>query len=249
MADKKYQIALLIDGDNAQPSIIPPLLEALKAYGQLWIRRVYGDWTTSNLSSWHDIEMTYAIQMVQQSRYVNGKNATDIGLVIAAIDILYAGNVDAFCLVSSDSDFTPLAVRLREAGKLVIGVGKATTPPVFVNACTVFLFTENFVAKVPEPAPSKQPAPKPPAATKPDARSLLKQAYEQTAKNEGWVFLGALGQSIRKIKPTFKPKTYGQKGLSQLVSQYTALFEIRIEKGKGKSTQMYLRLKGTDTSV
>src|SRR5436309_121751 len=136
MATKNdLRIALLIDGDNAQPSLMPLILEALEPYGRCVIQRVYGDWTAGNMTGWRKIEHTHAVQLVQQSRYATGKNATDIAVAIAAMDILHSGKVDAFCLVSSDSDFTQLVIRLKDEGATVIGAGKATTSPSFVNAC------------------------------------------------------------------------------------------------------------------
>jgi uncharacterized protein (TIGR00288 family) len=247
MPETGLRIALLIDGDNAQPSLIPPILEALGHYGRCVIRRVYGDWTASNMSGWRKVEEAHAIQLVQQSRYTTGKNATDIAITIAAMEILHSGKVDAFCIVSSDSDFTPLVVRLKDEGATVIAVGKPTTPQSFVNACSVFIATDtlnNAQKPSTKAALAKKNTGSP--ATPPDARPLLQKAYEMTHKTDEWVYLSELGQSLRKIDPKFKTKTYGQKALSHLVAQYLDVFEVRTEKGKGKTSRMYVKLKAPE---
>jgi uncharacterized protein (TIGR00288 family) len=246
VASNNLRIALLIDGDNAQPSLIQPILEAVSAYGRCVIQRVYGDWTASNMTGWRKVEQTRAIQLIQQSRYASGKNATDIAITIAAMDILHSGKVDAFCIVSSDSDFTPLVVRLKDEGAIVIGIGKESTPLSFVNACSAFISTDSLsgAPELPETsAPKAKTRPAAPPSQRPDPRPLLQQAYGISAKQEEWVFLGELGQSLRQINPKFKPKTYGQNGLAKLVSQCQDVFDIRLEKGKGKTSQMYVRLK------
>ncbi len=246
MIPKDLRIALLIDGDNAQPSLIPPILEALSRYGRCVIQRVYGDWTASNMTGWPKIEQSHAIQLVQQSRYVAGKNATDFAITIAAMDILHSGKVNAFCIVSSDSDFTPLVVRLKDEGAIVIGIGKGSTPSSFVHACSLFISTDSLsgAPKLPETsAPKNKTRPAAPPSQRPDPRPLLQQAYEISAKQEEWVFLGELGQSLHQINPKFKPGTYGQNGLAKLVSTCQDIFDIRLEKGKGKTSQMYIRLR------
>jgi uncharacterized protein (TIGR00288 family) len=276
MLKTDLRIALLIDGDNAQAILIPSILKVLDKHGTCVIRRVYGDWTASNMnmSGWRELEQTHAIQLIQQSRYTTGKNATDIALVIDAMEILYSSKVDGFCIVSSDSDFTPLVIRLKDKGTTVIAVGKSTTSKSFVNACSLFITTDTLnpepkatnpmpkvttsTPKVLTPAPKvtksapKMTAPAPKAkvntkaisaTTTPDARPILRKAYAMTPKKDEWVFLGALGQSLREIDPKFKPKTYGQKLLSQLVLQYRDVFEIQTEPGKGKTHSMYIKLK------
>jgi predicted nuclease of predicted toxin-antitoxin system len=279
MLNNALRIALLIDGDNAQPALIEPILEKLTEYGTCVIRRVYGDLTAQNMSSsWRMLEQKHGIQLVHQSSYVAGKNSTDMALTIAAMDILHSGKVSAFCIVSSDSDFTPLVVRLKDEGVTVIGVGKATTPQVFMNACSFFIATDtlrtslqpvtstqaklpSLITTIPQPKPTVAPIniPKPkkvlvtasqpkPNATQsplkaiPDARFLLQQAYEISTHQDGWVLLSALGDSLRKIDNKFKSKTYGQKGLTQLVSQHHDLFEIR-KKGNGVAQRMHVKLK------
>ena len=154
----KQRIAMLIDGDNAQPSLMQYILAETGKYGIITIRRNYGDWTEKNMNSWKDTLHTYAIQPIQQFRYTTGKNATDSALIIDAMDILYEGVVEGFCIVSSDSDYTRLATRIREKGVFVMGVGRKTTPRAFVNACQVFVYTENLV---PQPRRSRANSTKP----------------------------------------------------------------------------------------
>ncbi|MBX3082074.1 MAG: NYN domain-containing protein [Anaerolineae bacterium] len=275
MLRNDLRIALLIDGDNAQAALIEPILGELDKYGTCVIRRVYGDWTAPNMSSWHGVEQSYGIQLVQQSVYAAGKNTTDIALTIAAMEILHSGKVDTFCIVSSDSDFTPLVIHLKDEGATVIAAGKATTPKGFVNACSLFIVTDTLkqlpkaaavahpkssikpsTAKpVPAPHPvlQKKPLIKPaalktppkpiPSKSTPDPRPLLRKAYQMTPKKDDWVFLGALGHNLRQLDPQFKSQTYGHKGLTQLVSQCGDLFEIRTDKGKGNTSQSYVKLK------
>jgi len=138
------RVAILIDGDNAQSSLIEQIVVESARFGNATIRRVYGDWTTANMKSWKDILNSYAFQPIQQFRYTIGKNATDSAMIIDAMDILHKDQVDGFCLVSSDSDYTRLATRIRESGKMVIGIGKQSTPRAFVSACDVFIYTENL---------------------------------------------------------------------------------------------------------
>ncbi|MDZ4158667.1 MAG: NYN domain-containing protein, partial [Anaerolineaceae bacterium] len=174
------RVAMLIDGDNAQPSLIEKMLAEASKYGLVTIRRIYGDWTTSSMGGWKDGLQTYAIQPIQQFRYTIGKNATDSAMIIDAMDILYTGGVDGFCLVSSDSDYTRLATRIREKGFFVMGIGKKTTPRAFVNACDVFVYTQNLM---PEETPQKvnggrKPGAQPPEPTTPDPVPLLKNALD-----------------------------------------------------------------------
>jgi ABC-type sugar transport system substrate-binding protein len=148
---RNRRIAMLIDGDNAQPSLISNMLAEASKYGLVIIRRIYGDWTTANMNGWKETLQSYAIQPIQQFRYTIGKNATDSAMIIDAMDVLYEKGVDGFCLVSSDSDYTRLATRIREKGIFVMGIGKKNTPRAFVNACDVFVFAENLVSETTSP--------------------------------------------------------------------------------------------------
>ena len=184
---RSWRMAILIDGDNAQPSLIGNMLAETSKYGNVVIRRIFGDWTTANMNGWKDTLQTHAIQPIQQFRYTVGKNATDSAMIIDAMDVLYEDRVDGFCLVSSDSDYTRLATRIREKGVFVMGIGKKSTPRAFVNACDVFVFAENLQKEnQPQPKKPKEPARKNEKAEKVEeieqppieALSLLKQAFD-----------------------------------------------------------------------
>lgn len=240
---------MLIDGDNAQPSLIANMLAEVSKYGLAIIRRIYGDWTTSNMNGWKDTLQTYAIQPIQQFRYTIGKNATDSAMIIDAMDILYEGGVDGFCLVSSDSDYTRLATRIREKGFFVMGIGKKTTPRAFVNACDVFVFTENLATET--AAPKKQStgkktngsAPAPVEQPSAEALPLLMRAFDLAVQDDGWAFLGVMGSHIRQLDPSFDPRTYGYKQLSALIKAYTKVFEVKMGKKGDGTFNVYVRLK------
>lgn len=234
MVEPHRKIAVLIDADNATPSSIPKLLEDLSALGDLLIRRAYGDWAGTNMGSWKKIESTCAVQLIQQSRYIKGKNATDMALVIDAMDLLYWGKVDTFCLVSSDSDFTPLAIRLRNAGRRVIGVGTEQTNEGFINACTEFV-TINSSTEEKSRALSSAPATN---GTKASPIALLKKAYQGSTQQNGWVLLTHLGQSLHLLDAEFKPNKYGHSTLGKMVRAYPELFEV-----KGEQANVCVRLK------
>lgn len=248
------RIAMLIDGDNAQPSLISNMLAEASKYGLVIIRRIYGDWTTANMNGWKDTLQSYAVQPIQQFRYTIGKNATDSAMIIDAMDILYEGGVEGFCLVSSDSDYTRLATRIREKGVFVMGVGKKSTPRAFVNACDVFVFTENLIGEASTmQAPQKQsaePARKTngnsaPAAEQPSAEPLplLKRAFDLAAQDDGWAFLGVMGSHLRQLDPSFDPRTYGYKQLSALMKAYTKVFDLKMGKKGDGTFNVYVRLK------
>jgi hypothetical protein len=260
------RMAILIDGDNAQPSLIGNMLAETSKYGMAVIRRIYGDWTTANMNGWKDTLQTHAIQPIQQFRYTVGKNATDSAMIIDAMDVLYEDRVDGFCLVSSDSDYTRLATRIREKGIFVMGIGKKMTPRAFVNACDVFVFTENLqketqpqyqakktrdpVKKGDRPERSdkadkveKQERVEEPDQPSSDAMPLLMQAFDLAVQDDGWAFLGMMGTHLRQLDPSFDPRTYGYKQLSQLIRAYTTVFEQKMgSKGDG-TFNVYVRLK------
>jgi len=203
------KLAVLIDADNAQASVITELLAEVARYGTATIKRAYGDWTTPNLSSWKEVLHVHAIQPIQQFRYTTGKNATDSALIIEAMDLLHGGRVDGFCLVSSDSDFTRLATRIREAGLAVYGFGEQKTPKPFVAACDKFIFTEILrkpasgqAAHVPVQAPLKP---------------LLCAAVAAAAQEDGWASLAVVGSLVLKADPSFDPRNFGFKKLGELV--------------------------------
>ena len=236
-------IALLIDGDNAAPRRLAPILEEVSKKGTITIRRIYGDWTTTGMSGWKDLLNSNAIQPVQQFAYTKGKNSTDSALIIDAMDILHGGMVDAFCIVSSDSDYTRLATRLREAGLFVMGVGEKKTPDAFVQACERFIYVENLDVKDEPKSASK-------TAKKKDAPALssntalmrkLRTAFNNAKGEEDEASLSLLGQSLRRLDPSFDPRSYGHGSLSSLVSALRDKMETRREE---KGNTVMVRFKG-----
>ncbi len=229
------RIAILIDGDNAQSSLMELILVEAGKFGNATIRRVYGDWTTSNMKSWKDILNLFAFQPIQQFRYTVGKNATDSAMIIDAMDILHMESVDGFCLVSSDSDYTRLATRIRESGKLVIGIGKKLTPRAFVSACNVFIYTENLGKSEVHKTRQKQTS-KPADVVAPqdlELVELINQAVDMAeSDDDGWTKLSEIGTALRRIDPGFDPRTYGVKQLSQLVKSKKNSFDVKKMPGK-----------------
>ncbi|MDH7499877.1 MAG: NYN domain-containing protein [candidate division NC10 bacterium] len=243
------KIALLIDGDNAQPSFIEKILTEVGKYGSITIRRIYGDWTTPSMSGWKETLNNHAIQPVQQFRYTIGKNATDSALIIDAMDILHSHLVDGFCIVSSDSDYTRIATRIREMGIFVMGIGKEKTPKAFVNACNVFIYTENLIPKQSGrrmKRADKAAADKVEKPRKAEAIPLLKQAFEMAMQEDGWANLSAMGFYLHQLDPGFDPRTYGYKQLSQLIKTYSNLFELRFQDEAGR-TSVYVRMRERET--
>jgi uncharacterized LabA/DUF88 family protein len=236
------RLAVLIDADNAQPSITEELLSEVAKYGVASVKRVYGDWTTPSLSGWKSVLLEHSIQPVQQFRYTVGKNATDSAMIIDAMDLLYTKRFDGFCLVSSDSDFTRLASRIREEGLLVYGFGERKTPKAFVSACDKFIFTE--VLRFQEDAgPAVKP--KTPNELKRDAKlvALLRTALEAASDDTGWAHLAAVGSNIAKQAPEFDPRNYGFSKLGELAVA-TNLFDVdeRVQRD-GHSRAIYIRDK------
>jgi hypothetical protein len=254
---KTRKIALLIDGDNAQPSLIGQILAEAGKYGLVTIRRIYGDWTTVNMSGWKNALHDSAIQPIQQFRYTIGKNATDSAMIIDAMDILHGHLVDGFCIVSSDSDYTRLATRVREMGFFVMGIGKRSTPKAFVNGCNIFIYTENLVPRERETrrrdrggarkAEGKEPreehADREDKSRKFDPVPLLKGAFDMAVREDGWANLGEIGFYLRQLDPGFDPRTYGFKQLSQLIKSQQALFEINSRGEEGGGAAIYIRTR------
>jgi len=245
----RKKIAILIDGDNAQPGLLPQMLMEAGKYGLVTVRRIYGDWTTANMNSWKDVLNYHAIQPIQQFRYTVGKNATDSAMIIDAMDLLHSGLVDGFCLVSSDSDYTRLATRIRESGIFVMGIGAKKTPKPFVNACDVFVYTENLEAEKKSEAqpPSRRGAHKTTKTeteqeTEPEVMGILRKAYEMAAQEDGWARLDHMGNMLHQLDPGFDPRTYGHRQLSRLIAGYKEYFQIRTQEIDG-STLFYVRLK------
>jgi len=238
--ERTEKLAVLIDADNAHPSTIDGLLIEIANYGIASVKRIYGDWTGPHLKGWKEVLLMHSIQPIQQFAYTTGKNATDSAMIIDAMDLLYTGNFGGFCLVSSDSDFTRLASRVRESGLLVYGFGEQKTPSAFVSACDKFIYTEVLQAKTDK---SKAIAKKTIAQLKQDTKlvTLLRNAVEASSDDSGWAHLGAVGSNIAKQSPEFDPRNYGYAKLSALVSA-TTLFEAEErEQGTGNHKTVFIR--------
>ncbi|MDR7117073.1 NYN domain-containing protein [Caulobacter sp. BE254] len=231
MAEQRApRLAVLIDADNASPRIAPGLFQEIAKIGEASLRRIYGDFSTPRLKGWTDVLSVHAIMPYQNFAHTPGKNASDIALVIDAMDLLHAGRFDGFCLVSSDSDFTRLAARIREQGVDVYGFGERKTPESFRQACSRFVYTENLLPEALAPiSPDHVPttlvsARQPPTAAVPLIRTALAQL--DVDEGGGWIPLGRVGQQLAILAPDFDPRTYGQAKLSDLVTK-VGLFEIR----------------------
>lgn len=223
-------IALLIDGDNASYKLIREVIEEVSRYGKITCRRVYGDWSLPQLAPWQQVMQENAIEGIHKWRSANGKNATDIDLVIDAMDILQHKTVHGFCIISSDSDFTGLCMKIRDEGLFVMGIGEKKTPKPFVNACDVFLFVEDIISPKQNAQPQIPPPPNPTTKNPKDAIDLLRNAFDKCAKEEGWVHLGALGQALYRLDTNFDSGTYGCNQLSKLIQSLPHQFIIREDK-------------------
>lgn len=235
------RLAVLIDADNAMPSITEGLLAEVAKYGVASVKRIYGDWTTPHLGSWKKVLLEHAIQPIQQFRYTTGKNATDSAMIIDAMDLLYKGRFDGFCLVSSDSDFTRLASRIREEGLLVYGFGENKTPMAFVSACDKFIYTEVLIAQKESPDGTVRKMSS--RELKRDSKlvNLFRNALEAASDDSGWAQLGAVGSNIANQAPEFDPRNYGYKKLGELASALD-LFEIDERmQADGQSRAIYVR--------
>lgn len=230
------KLAVLIDSDNAQASIVGELFAEVSRYGTASVKRAYGDWTTTNLKGWKDVLHKMAIQPMQQFSYTTGKNSTDSSLIIDAMDLLHAGSLNGFCLISSDSDFTRLATRIREAGLVVYGFGEKKTPQSFVAACDKFIYTEILRPRQPAAVPDEE-APEP-------VEPLIRTAITATAKENGWAPLSAVGSMIVKNSPSFDPRNYGCQKLGELVRKqpYLEVKEVPVADGSA-NVHLYVRLK------
>lgn len=242
----RNKIAILIDGDNAQSSLLPQMLVEAGRHGQVTVRRIYGDWTTNSMNSWKETLNYHAFQPIQQFRYTIGKNATDSAMIIDAMDILHSGVVDGFCLVSSDSDYTRLATRIRERGTFVMGIGEKKTPKAFVNACDVFVYTENLQvekkAALQKRVQAAKTAKKKDGKEELDPMPLLSQAFEMAVGQDGWAPLAGMGNALYQLDPSFDPRTYGHKQLSRMIISLKERFEMRTKDVEGQQV-LYVRIK------
>lgn len=258
-AQNNHRLAVLIDADNAQPSVIEGLLAEIAKLGVASVKRIYGDWTSSGTTQWKQSLLRHSITPIQQFAYTKGKNSTDASLIIDAMDLMHTHRFSGFCLVSSDSDFTALARRLREEGLVVYGFGEQKTPEAFVSACDKFIYTEvlrpaskDDTGPGPEAAapPPGKPAPesrgaadKPaPATAKPTAApqvplDLIRQAIDEESDDSGWAHLGAVGSYIQRVRPDFDSRLYGCKKLSDLLKKYPKHFQIEERGAPGSSSK------------
>ncbi|MGH8063402.1 MAG: NYN domain-containing protein [Pseudoxanthomonas sp.] len=270
--DDQPRLAVLIDADNAQPSVIEGLLAEVAKYGVASVKRIYGDFTSPRMTQWKAALLRHSISPAQQFAYTSGKNATDSSMIIDAMDLLYTRRFDGFCLVSSDSDFTRLAQRVREEGLTVYGFGEKKTPDPFVRACDKFIYTEVLrtapvVSEAVKPVPvkpakkaAKTVAPKPVPLSAPVATpaveskdkgverlplELIRQAIEEASDDQGWAFLGSVGSYLNKIQPDFDPRLYGHKKLSDLLKHQSRHFAIEERAVAGGGNKMiYIRSLG-----
>ena len=238
------RLAVLIDADNVPSDKLKEMMEEIAKYGTPTFKRIYGDWTNPHLNRWKQDLLQYAITPIQQYSYTQGKNSTDSAMIIDAMDILYTGKVEGFCIVSSDSDFTRLALRLREAGMLVIGIGQKKTPMPFIAACNKFIYIE-ILAAAESLSKDRQDQDSNAVIKEIDQQlvKLLKESVADLADDDGWAFLGEVGTLLLKKQPDFDPRNYGFGKLAQLVKKMPA-FEVdeRVsEKGNRNIKHIYIR--------
>ncbi len=259
---KDLRLAVLIDADNVPYSQVQAMLQEIAKYGTPTFKRIYADWTKPTVSGWKGKLLEHAITPVQQYSYTTGKNSSDSALIIDAMDILYTGRVDGFCIVSSDSDFTRLATRLREAGMKVFGIGEKKTPHAFISACDKFIYIEILKSEVENkkrtPPPARKRSPQKRTKEEPaevhaaletmdninwELVNLLETSINDLADESGWVFLGDLGNLLLKKKPDFDPRNFGFKKLVSMIESLNQ-FEINKESsGKGNISHVYVRNK------
>lgn len=240
-------IAVLIDGDNIPSAYIKEMMEEIAKYGNPTIKRIYGDWTKPNLTKWKNILLENAIIPIQQYGYTTGKNATDSAMIIDAMDILYSEKVNGFCLVSSDSDFTRLATRLREAGMKVIGIGEKKTPDPFIVACDKFIYLEILKYKTEENEleSTKKTSPLKSDIDKitPKVIKLISSSITDLADDDGWAFLGEVGNLLQKKQPNFDSRNYGFQKLTPLIKSIDSFQVEQRENIKGRSKLIYVKVK------
>lgn len=238
-------LAVLIDGDNIPSAHIKEMMEEIAKYGNPTIKRIYGDWTSPHLSKWKTLLLENAITPIQQYAYTKGKNATDSAMIIDAMDILYSEKVNGFCIVSSDSDFTRLATRLREAGKQVIGIGERKTPNPFIVACDKFIYIE-IIRKETEKKESANPKDKAKDSIDkitPKVIKLIATTISDLSDDDGWAFLGDVGSLLQKKQPNFDSRNYGFEKLTPLIKSIGKFELDKRESPKGKNKLIFVRRK------
>jgi uncharacterized LabA/DUF88 family protein len=239
-------LAVLIDGDNIPSAFVKEMMEEIAKYGSPTIKRIYGDWTNPNLSKWKNMLLQHAITPIQQYGYTTGKNATDSAMIIDAMDILYSGKVNGFCIVSSDSDFTRLATRLREAGMQVIGIGEKKTPNPFIVACDKFIYIEILKTKSKEKEPEDEKGQEKESFDKITAKEikLISTTINDLSDDEGWAFLGDVGSLLQKKQPNFDPRNFGFQKLTPLIKS-TRKFDIE-QRENPKSSHKLIFVKNKE---
>lgn len=238
-------LAVLIDGDNIPSANVKEMMEEIAKYGNPTIKRIYGDWTKPNLSKWKNVLLENAITPIQQYGYTTGKNATDSAMIIDAMDILYSQKVNGFCIVSSDSDFTRLATRLREAGMQVIGIGEKKTPNPFIVACDKFIYLEILKSNSKEKGFGEEKEPEKETFEKITAQEikLIETTITDLSDDDGWAFLGDVGSLLQKKQPNFDPRNYGFQKLTPLIKSI-GKFEIeQRESQKGRYKLIFVKNK------
>lgn len=238
-------LAVLIDGDNIPSSHVKEMMEEIAKYGNPTIKRIYGDWTSPRMSKWKNLLLQNAITPIQQYAYTTGKNATDSAMIIDAMDILYSEKVNGFCLVSSDSDFTKLATRLREAGMQVIGIGEKKTPNPFIVACDKFIYIE-IIRRQTEKKESPSQKDKPKESLEkitPKVISLISTTISDLSDEEGWAFLGDVGSLLQKKQPNFDSRNYGFEKLTPLIKSIGKFELDQRETSKSKYKLIYVKNK------
>ena len=243
---KELRLAVIIDADNVPYGNVKAMMEEIAKYGTPTFKRIYGDWTKPNTSGWKSVLLENAITPIQQYGYTVGKNATDSAMIIDAMDILYSGRVDGFCIVSSDSDFTRLAIRLREAGMRVIGIGEKKTPEPFITACDKFIYIEILNYDDPHSeGPQKKRRTKKTETPQFDKRAvnLIRSSINDLADESGWAFLGEVGTLILKKQPNFDSRNYGFKKLLHLMKSLDSIEVDERQSETGTSRHIYVRVR------
>ncbi len=238
------KLAVLIDGDNIPSAYVKEMMEEIAKYGNPTIKRIYGDWTKPHLAKWKNVLLENAVTPIQQYGYTQGKNATDSAMIIDAMDILYSGKVNGFCLVSSDSDFTRLATRLREAGMNVIGIGEKKTPDPFIVACDRFIYIEILKNQAKETSKEKETKKSDYDKITPKVVKLIASTISDVADDDGWAFLGDVGSLLQKKQPNFDSRNYGYQKLTPMINSIDK-FEIESRENQrgGKYKLIYVRNK------
>lgn len=248
MEKKDFNLAVLFDADNVPYSQVQEMLNEIAKYGVPTIKRIYGDWTKPNLAGWKSVLLENAITPIQQYSYTTGKNATDSAMIIDAMDILHSNKVDGFCIISSDSDFTRLATRLRESSKYVIGMGERKTPRPFIVSCDKFIYIENLGGDEEETKKDISEEEKKKAAPKEKISNalikLLRHTIDDLADDNDWVSMAEVGSLIMKKRPDFDPRNYGFQRLTPLIESCPKYFEIEKRKVENSHVKhVFVRLK------